>query len=151
MIVKSKNLPTALFESPAIICAKGAAGMDKAYNKNHNGFGGPSDKAPPPCTRILEFEGGDGSSVFEGGIDAGGAEAGGTEAGGTDAGGTDAGGAEGAGVFDGAEGTGVFDGTEGAGVFDGAFFTLEPFPENIEFPDSDSFHIPCANPSAPQG
>jgi hypothetical protein len=139
--------------------------MDKAYNKNHNGFGGPSDKAPPPCTRILEFEGGDGSSVFEGGIDAGGTDAGGTDAGGTDAGGTDAGGtdaggaegagvfdgAEGTGVFDGAEGTGVFDGTEGAGVFDGAFFTLEPFPENIEFPDSDSFHIPCANPSAPQG
>ena len=139
MIVKSKNLPTALFESPAIICAKGAAGMDKAYNKNHNGFGGPSDKAPPPCTRILEFEGGDGSSVFEGGIDAGTGTGAGTDAGGAEA---DAGGAE---------GTGVFDGAEGTGVFDGAFFTLEPFPENIEFPDSDSFHIPCANPNAPQG
>ena len=38
-MVKSANLDTALFVSPAIICASGAHGMSKAYNTNHRGLG----------------------------------------------------------------------------------------------------------------
>jgi hypothetical protein len=165
--------------------------MDKAYNKNHNGFGGPSGAAPPDCAlgrvdllgfelfeEADEAEGGEGlfkfgvfevaeggEGLFEFGVFEVAEGAGLFEFGVFEV-------AEGAGlfefgVFEGAEGAGLFEfgvfegaeagGAEGAGLFGGAegaeeaFFTLEPFPENIELPDSDSFHIPCAKPSAPQG
>jgi len=55
IIVKSKNLDTALLVSPAKICAKGAHGISRAYRKNHAGFGGSSSPLAPPTIVSFPF------------------------------------------------------------------------------------------------